>query len=128
MEKRHCAGCGRAFRPRSQVPGQRYCGSPGCQRERRRRWQQAKHASDADYRESQARAQRAWAQSHREYWREYRRTHPQYSESNRAAARQRQRHRRREAISPGSAEFAKMDGSMPDSPVPSGVYRVGGEI
>ena len=124
MERRHCVGCGQAFRPRSQVPQQRYCGTSACQRERRRRWQQAKRASDADYRENQARAQRAWAQSHREYWREYRRTHPQYSESNRAAARQRPRNRRRDATSPGSAGFAKMDASMPDSPVPSGVYRL----
>jgi hypothetical protein len=124
MESRRCAGCDQAFRPRSQVPGQRYCSEVACQRERRRCWQRAKRASDADYRENQARAQRAWAQSHRDYWRDYRRTHARYCERNRDAARQRQRDRRRRAASPDSARFAKMDASMPGSRVPSGTYRL----
>jgi len=103
MERRRCAACGQAFRPRSQVPEQSYCSAAACQRVRRRRWQKTKRHSDADYRENQARAQRAWAQGHRGYWREYRRTHPQYCESNREAARQQQRRRRR------ARRFAKMD-------------------
>ena len=119
MEKRRCAGCGEAFWPRPQVPHQLYCSAAGCQRTRRRCWQQGKRQSDADYRENQARAQRAWAQGHRDYWREYRRTHPEYCESNRQAARQRQRDRRQ-----GVARFAKMDASTPLSRVPSGTYRL----
>ena len=115
---RRCAACGKVFRPRSQVPDQRYCSALTCQRVRRRRWQQAKRQSDADYRENQARAQRAWAQGHRDYWREYRRTHPQYCESNRLAARQRQRKRRQ------VAQFAKMDASRAVLRVPSGTYRL----
>jgi hypothetical protein len=39
MECRRCAACGQAFRPRAQIPQQRYCGLAACQRERRRRWQ-----------------------------------------------------------------------------------------
>jgi hypothetical protein len=120
MERRRCAACGGAFRPRSQVPAQKYCSKSACQRARRRRWQRAKRQSDADYRENQARAQRAWAQGHRDYWREYRRTHPQYCESNRLAARQRQRKRRRRRV----AQFAKMDASRAVSRVPSGTYRL----
>src|ERR1700758_1017801 len=121
MERRRGAACGEAFRPRSQLPAQKYCSASACQRARRRRWQRAKRESDADYRENQARAQRAWAQNHRDYWRAYRRTHPQYCESNRKAARQRQRDRRRAAI---AAEFAKMDASAAGTPVPSGTYRL----
>ena len=94
-----------------------YCGAAACQRTRRRRWQQTKRRNDADYRENQARAQRAWAQRHRDYWREYRRTHPQYCEGNREAARRRRSDRR-------AARFAKMDASTPLSPVPSGTYRI----
>ena len=119
MERRRCAACGEAFRPRSQVPEQSYCSAAACQRVRRRRWQKTKRHSDADYRENQARAQRAWAQGHRDYWREYRRTHPEYCESNRQAGRQRQRDRRE-----GVARFAKMDASTPLSRVPSGTYRL----
>jgi len=119
MERRRCAACGEAFRPRSQVPDQMYCSALACQRARRRRWQHAKRQSDSDYRENQARAQRAWAQGHREYWREYRPTRPEYCESNRLAARQRQRERRRRA-----AQFAKMDASRRLSRVRSGTYRL----
>jgi len=72
MESRRCRCCGHAFRPRAQSPQQRFCSASACQRERRRRWQQAKRASDPDYRDNQARAQRAWAASHRDYWAEYR--------------------------------------------------------
>ena len=60
MECRRCAACDRAFRPRAQVPHQCYCGLAACQRERRRRWQQSKLRSDADYRANQRQAQRAW--------------------------------------------------------------------
>ena len=44
MEMRRCAACGKAFRPRSQVPDQRYCSALTCQRVRRRRWQQGQAA------------------------------------------------------------------------------------
>ena len=122
MEIRRCAAGGHAFRPRPQVPQQRYCSAAACQRERRRRWQRDKRESDPDYCENQARAQRAWAQNHSEYWREYRRLHPQYCERNRNAARQRQRDRRRRAAV--ATEFAKMDASRAGSPVASGTYRL----
>jgi len=114
MESRRCTCCGHAFRPRAQSPQQRFCSASACQRERRRRWQQAKRASDPDYRDNQTRAQRAWATSHRDYWAEYRRRNPAYRDRNRDAARQR-RHARR---------FAKMDASRREEAVPSGTYRL----
>ncbi len=58
MEWRRCAACEQAFRPRSQVPQQQFCGKAACQRERRRRWQQRKRQGDEDYRANQAQAQR----------------------------------------------------------------------
>jgi len=76
MECRRCAACDRAFRPRAQIPHQRYCALAACQRERRRRWQLSKLHSDVDYRANQRQAQRAWADGHGEYWREYRASHP----------------------------------------------------
>jgi hypothetical protein len=45
MERRRCAVCGKAFRPRSQVPHQMYCSAAACQRARR--WQRVKRRSDA---------------------------------------------------------------------------------
>lgn len=117
MQSRPCAACGRAFRPRPQVPEQCYCGEAACQRERRWRWQQAKRRSDADYRENETRAERAWRSRHREYWREYRRTHPRYTERNRTQQ-QRRDGRRRER------RLANMDASTPVFTVPSGTYRL----
>ena len=119
MDGRRCASCGEVFRPCAQVPQQKFCGAEECQRARRRRWQQSKRQSDADYRENQALAWQKWAQSHRDYWREYRRAHPQYCETNRNRTRQRQRARRRQA---STAVFAKMDASPPFSTVRSGTY------
>lgn len=117
MKSKQCAGCGKAFHPRSQTPEQRYCSSPECQRERRRRWQHARRQSDPDYRDNQSRAQQSWSEQHPDYWREYRRTHEQYRERNRALQRERDA-RRRERV------LAKMDASTGDAPVPSGTYRL----
>jgi hypothetical protein len=117
MQSRPCVACGRAFRPRPQVPRQRYCAQAACQRERRRRWQQAKRRSDADYRDNQRRAQQAWRERHPEYWREYRRRHPSYEQCNRKQQQRRDGKR-------GQRDLAKMDASTPVLPVPSGTYRL----
>jgi hypothetical protein len=115
MEKRRCAGCGKAFSRRPQVPDQEYCGKVKCRRARRRRWQRAKRQNDADYRDNQARVQRAWAGENSGYWQIYRSGHPDYAQSNRE--KQRQRDRRRRAVN-----LAKMDSLNPLSIVPSGTY------
>ena len=102
MQRKRCVACGQAFHPRAQSPGQCYCSLPACQRERRRRWQRARRHDDPAYQENQTRAQRAWVERHPDYWREYRRTHPEYSEGNRARQQERDV-RRREGV------LAKMD-------------------
>ena len=91
--------------------------APACQRERRRRWQQAKRKGDPAYQDNQSRAQRAWRERNPDYWREYRRTHPKYSERNRTQQRERNDRRRQRLI-------AKMDVSKPTSPIPSGIYQI----
>ena len=117
MERRRCAACEQAFRPRAQSRGQLYCGQAACQRERRRRWQRNKRRRDEDYRANQARAQRVWAADHRDYWRKWRAAHPEYTERNRLA--QRRRDSEREA-----SRLAKMDASPSISPVTSGTYQL----
>ena len=117
MESRRCAACGKPFRPRSQVPQQCYCAAPACQRERRRRWQQAKRQTDPDYQDNQTRAKRAWRERNPDYWRKYRREHPQYRERNRTQQRERNDRRRERLI-------AKMDASTAVFPIPSGIYQI----
>jgi len=117
MESKRCAGCAETFHPRTQTPKQTYGGSAACQRVRRRRWQQTRRQTDPDYRENQSRAQTAWAEQHPDYWREYRRSHPEYAERNRILQQARDA-RRTERV------LAKMDVSTRESPVPSGIYRL----
>ena len=89
MERRRCAACEQAFRPRAQSRGQLYSGQAACQRERRRRWQRNKRRRDEDYRANQVRAQRVWAADHRDYWRKWRAAHAEYTKRNRLAQRRR---------------------------------------
>jgi hypothetical protein len=117
MQSKPCAGCGKLFHPRPQTFGQTYCASAACQRERRRRWQQARRQTDPDYRENQARAQAAWAAQHPNYWREYRRLHPAYRERNRCLQPARDARRAQRVL-------AKMDVWTRETSVPSGIYRL----
>jgi hypothetical protein len=117
MESRQCSGCGKSFRPRSQVRQQRYCGAPACQRERRRLWQLAKRKYDPDYHDNQLRAQRTWRERYPDYWRKYRQEHPDYSERNRTRQLVRNDRSRQNKI-------AKMNVSTPVFPISSGIYNI----
>ena len=128
MDKRRCVACRAVFTVRAQTPEQRYCSSPGCQGERRRRWQREKRRSDPDYRENQRQAQQRWASRHRAYWRHYRGEHPDYTAANRAKQRERDRRRRERkaqlAVPRGGCDLAKSDASAPDYLAFSGTYRL----
>lgn len=122
MGTKRCTGCGERFIERRNVPDQKYCSKPHCQRMRRSRWQREKLKRDADYRANQAAAQRRWRERHREYWRNYRKSHPAYTARNREQ--QRARNRRRKATSPSPSEIAKMDAYEDKNQVNSGTYRL----
>lgn len=117
MERKPCASCGLKFRPRPQTPKQIYCPADACQKERRREWQKAKRRLDPDYRDNQAKAQKAWAAHHRDYWRQYRLKHPEYASRNRAQ--QGERNERRQG-----GVIAKMDVSPSKNTLAPGVYRL----
>ena len=111
MEKT-CPCCRKKFVPHPAVKNQQYCGNPGCQRARKRKWQKEKLSHDPDYRENQARTQREWQRRNRGYWKEYRKRNPAYTEQNRL----RQRERR--------VRIAKMDELHIKVPISSGRYRL----
>jgi hypothetical protein len=98
--RRRCAACGKPFKVLPQVPDQSYCAEPACQRERRKLWQRIRRAEDPDYRDNQARAQEAWLARNPDYWREYRRRHPEYTQRNRERQRVRAQERRDGAAPP----------------------------
>lgn len=114
---RCCLSCGREFLPRPQCRGQTYCSDLTCQKERRRRWQQAKRHSDPDYLANQLAAQQAWCARHPSYWRTYRERHPAYVERNRAQQRVRDDAKRQ-------GEIAKMDAQKPSALPLGGLYEL----
>lgn len=117
METKTCNACGCTFTPRHQNPNQSYCANSECQRERRRRWQQQKRRDDADYRDNDVRAAKAWATENPEYWKRYRDENPAYAERNRNLQQQRNRNLRVSVI-------ANEDVSRPFNQLPAGRYRI----
>lgn len=124
MGTKRCSGCGELFRPRPNVPHQRFCSKGECQRVRRARWQREKLRQDPDYRLNQAMAQQRWRARRPEYWRRYRQSHPEYSARNREQQRERNRRRRRTARRPSPRPIAKMDVYERQASMVSGTYRL----
>nr|WP_316643106.1 hypothetical protein [uncultured Roseateles sp.] len=117
MGLKRCLACAAPFKPCPQVPAQNYCARPECQKERRKLWQRQKRKADDDYRENQSRCQKRWNDNHRDYWERYRAAHPEYVAANRE--KQHSRNATRCAV-----PIAKMDASLPESPLRSGTYRL----
>lgn len=117
VEKRLCDACRRLFEPLQQICHQKFCSAPECQRERRRRWQECKRKSDPDYGVNQRSAQQAWVSRNPGYWREYRRTHPEYCDRNRAQQCVRNRAHAKQNV-------AKMDAPPPVNALQPGLYRI----
>jgi hypothetical protein len=117
METKTCNACGCTFTPRPQNPNQSYCANSECQRERRRRWQQQKRRDDADYRDNDVRAAKAWASENPEYWKQYRDENPGYAERNRNLQQSRNRKLRASVI-------ANEDAARPFRSPPAGRYQM----
>ncbi|MEN8132734.1 MAG: hypothetical protein ABFS45_21635 [Pseudomonadota bacterium] len=125
MEKRRCAACCKLFHPCPQSPKQKFCSAAECQRERKRRWQKARRAADSDYRDNDVRANRQWRRRHPDYWRDYRRHHPQRVIRNREKQRERDRVRRLKASQPPPGpDLANEDASSLPFSVETGTYRM----
>ncbi len=125
MEKRRCPACHKLFHPRPQSPGQKFCSAAECQRERKRRWQKARRASDSDYRDNDVQANRNWRSRHPGYWRTYRRKHLQSVIRNRDKQRERDRSKRLQPPrSPPTPPLANEDASSLQFPFKTGTYRM----
>jgi len=93
--KKVCPNCRHRFTPSPRVKNQKYCGRPECQKARKRKWQRRKRKTDPDYKENQAKAQKAWQGRRPHYPREYRLRNPASAEKNRIKQRERNRARRK---------------------------------
>lgn len=67
-----CLCCRRKLPVNPRIKDQRFCGQATCQRDRKRRWQQARMTTDPDYRNNQRDAQKTWRERNRDYWRKRR--------------------------------------------------------
>jgi hypothetical protein len=114
MEDRWCNACGCKFTPRAQSPNQTYCSLAECQQTRKQVWQQAKRRSDPDYSANQSGAQADWARKHPDYWRSYRASNPDYTQSNRS----------NQQIRNAARRIAKSDASTGSGTLQDGIYRL----
>ena len=83
MQTGRCINCHQLFRRRPQNKEQSYCSQKPCQRARKTNWERQKLASDPDYQKNRKASQKAWQESHRDYWKVYRKKHPAQAERNR---------------------------------------------
>ena len=78
MKRKRCPYCGRYYRQDARAQVQKCCGRPDCQgarkRENLRRWRSLHPRHGEEY----APKERAWAKGYPNYWRAYRKAHPDY--------------------------------------------------
>lgn len=118
-KKIRCANpaCRCHFKPNPRIKNQEYCNRKACQRVRKKRWQRRKMKQDPDYKANQRDSQKAWQEQNQDYWKKYRRHHPNYVQSNRQLQKDRDKKRRNQAL-------AKMDALNNESPVKAGSYYI----
>jgi hypothetical protein len=102
---------------------QRYCGEAGCQRARKRVWQQERMACDESYRQRQKACLQAWRKKRllHDYQRQYRESHPEYVAQNRRQQLRRNRKRSQAEKLSESEKIVKMDALQRRS-IKSGTY------
>jgi len=109
MEPMPCVHCGTFFIPRNRQ--QNYCPQPDCQRARKAAWQRYKIKANPDYRTQQKLSHQKWLQQNPDYWKGYRRRHPDKASRNRALQHLRNRRCRSSNPDPSHRLIAKMDAS-----------------
>ena len=115
--KNRCAHCGCRYTPNPRIKNQSYCGKPGCQSARKAKWQGEKMESDPDYRMNQDECRESWLERRPDYWGQYRRNHPEYTQRNRDLQKNRDLKRR-------AVRLAKMDASKKEYVLKPGSYYV----
>ncbi len=120
MESVPCPACSTFFIPRNK--SQNFCSELGCQRIRKALWQKQKIASDPDYKEGQRLSQKKWLQNNPDYWKKYRRRHPEKADRNRSLQKIRNMKKQHSSKPSKSIGIAKMDSRKPIVQNLSGQY------
>jgi hypothetical protein len=90
---RSCRYCQQSFQPSKFRPDQSVCSQPNCQRRRRSEYHRRKLEGDPEYAQVVRDSRQKWRQAHRDYQKNYWRTHAPQAERNRRQQRQRDRQR-----------------------------------
>ena len=109
-----CFNCGVYFPASPRHRSQRYCKRPECQRAKKAEWQRLKMKTDRKYWADQKRCHHEWLRANPDYWKGYRKRHPEKVERNRALQLIRNRGRRKfedSATGLDTPLIAKMDAS-----------------
>lgn len=116
-----CCHCRKIVAKSPRHPDQEYCGAADCQRSRKSAWYRQKKASDADYRMNQKAANEVWKKKRPNYWKEYRRQHPDVVKRNRE--KQRIRNLKKRSV-PKTATDASKKIAKIDAPIPYNIWRL----
>lgn len=122
MERRACQHCHIFFRP-LRNPQQRFCSGRVCQNVRKAIWRRARLKHDLDYRENHQHAYQRWRKNNPDYWKNYRATHPSYTDKNREKERQRRLHKKLVRENEMS-RVAKCDALTAKTAVKAGTYEL----
>jgi len=114
MDRIACVHCGHYFPASPRHKSQRFCGRSRCQKARKAEWQRRKMRIEPQYRANQKQSHQEWLWANPDYWKDYRREHPEKAARNRALQLIRNRQRRKsdglDAV-PSAGLIAKMDAS-----------------
>ena len=130
MERRACQHCHNFFSP-LRNPQQRFCSSRVCQNVRKAIWRGARLENDPDYRENHHHAYQKWREHNPGYWKNYRATHPSYTDRNREKERQRRIHKKllrgsetSQVANRETSRVAKCDALIAKTSVKTGIYEL----
>jgi hypothetical protein len=120
MERRACQHCHTFFKP-LRNPQQRFCSRRVCQNARKAIWRRARLKKDPDYRENQQHACQRWRGRNPVYWKQYRASHPHYTEKNRENQRI---HQQKLRLCNKASQFANSDALTANNPLKAGRYQM----
>lgn len=78
-KKKRCEICHQWFSPHPRAPHQRCCSNPACQKKRKVRANKNWNQKNPGYGKGRKLKIRAWAKEYPDYWRKYRKEHPDYA-------------------------------------------------
>lgn len=106
-----CVSCKKPYVKNPRQKQQKYCSDPACQKARKAKWQREQMRSNPKYRKDQLQAKKDWFDQHPDFWKKYRKKHPEKNLRNFLMQRKRNQQRQLKRLENRADEkvIAKMD-------------------